>query len=101
MPCMCGATDCPSCGPAQGYPVTRAWIRGRWVYVNEDELDDDVDTDPPEEETESYLERRQAAIRIIGEGEALTWHAPKSFTRKTPCASSSTETRADQNRRPR
>lgn len=19
-PCMCGATDCPSCGPAQGYP---------------------------------------------------------------------------------
>lgn len=18
-PCMCGATDCPSCGPAQGY----------------------------------------------------------------------------------
>lgn len=22
-PCMCGATDCPSCGPAQGYDVRR------------------------------------------------------------------------------
>lgn len=22
-PCMCGATDCPSCGPAQGYTRTR------------------------------------------------------------------------------
>lgn len=21
MPCMCGAIDCPSCGPAQGYEV--------------------------------------------------------------------------------
>lgn len=21
MACMCGATDCPSCGPAQGYRV--------------------------------------------------------------------------------
>lgn len=20
-PCMCGATDCPSCGPAQGYSL--------------------------------------------------------------------------------
>ena len=20
-PCMCGATDCPSCGPAQGYTI--------------------------------------------------------------------------------
>ena len=20
-PCMCGATDCPSCGPAQGYAI--------------------------------------------------------------------------------
>lgn len=22
-PCLCGATDCPSCGPAQGYSVKR------------------------------------------------------------------------------
>ena len=21
MPCLCGALDCPSCGPAQGMPV--------------------------------------------------------------------------------
>lgn len=25
MPCMCGATDCPSCGPAQGYSVVRVY----------------------------------------------------------------------------
>jgi hypothetical protein len=23
---MCGAIDCPSCGPAQGYEVVRVWI---------------------------------------------------------------------------
>ena len=24
-PCMCGATDCPSCGPAQGYEVVQVY----------------------------------------------------------------------------
>ena len=48
MSCMCGATDCPSCGPAQGYEVRKVW-RGRgWVYVNPEE-DDAQDS---EEETE-------------------------------------------------
>jgi ssDNA-binding Zn-finger/Zn-ribbon topoisomerase 1 len=27
--CMCGATDCPSCGTAQGYEVVK--INGMWV----------------------------------------------------------------------
>ncbi len=29
MPCMCGDTHCPSCGPAQGNsrcPICRAWL---------------------------------------------------------------------------
>lgn len=40
-PCMCGATDCPSCGPAQGYEVVRVWDyrRQRWVYKNTEDLD--------------------------------------------------------------
>lgn len=29
MRCMCGATDCPSCGRAQGYEVVK--INGKWV----------------------------------------------------------------------
>jgi hypothetical protein len=39
---MCGETDCPSCGPAQGYRVVR--LRGRWVNL-EDE-DEDGDEEP-------------------------------------------------------
>lgn len=40
MTCMCGATDCQSCGPAQGYEVVRVRdpVRG-WIWIN-----------PPEEE---------------------------------------------------
>jgi hypothetical protein len=35
-PCMCGATDCRSCGPAQGYEVERVWDtrQGRYVWRN-------------------------------------------------------------------
>ncbi len=41
-PCLCGATDCPSCGPAQGYEVVRVWRNGRYTYVNPDpEPDED------------------------------------------------------------
>lgn len=32
--CMCGATDCPSCGPAQGYP---------WPPAPEDEPADELE----------------------------------------------------------
>lgn len=48
-PCMCGACDCPSCGPAQGYTVVRAWDykRGRYVHRNpEDDDDDDREFEP-------------------------------------------------------
>lgn len=38
--CMCGATDCPSCGPAQGYEVVRAWVNGRWTWVNPEPADE-------------------------------------------------------------
>lgn len=50
-PCMCGACDCPSCGPAQGYEVVRVWNSklGRYVWVNpEDEDDEPVEEDAEE-----------------------------------------------------
>ena len=46
MPCMCGATDCPSCGPAQGYEVVR--VNGRWV--NPEDIEDDMLTEEEMEE---------------------------------------------------
>lgn len=52
MACMCGATDCPSCGPAQGYFVEQRWVNGRLTWVNpEDDGDDlgDPEQDEPEE----------------------------------------------------
>lgn len=47
MPCMCGACDCPSCGPAQGYEVVRVWDArlGRMVWRNPDGEDDDGSDD--------------------------------------------------------
>jgi hypothetical protein len=50
---MCGATDCPSCGPAQGYRVERD-IYGR--HYNPDEDDDcGYDRDDPKHPT--YADR--------------------------------------------
>lgn len=51
MPCMCGATDCLSCGPARGYTVARRFIGGRFVSFSPDdeaEADEDIEPDPPE-----------------------------------------------------
>lgn len=48
-PCMCGACDCPSCGPAQGYEVVRRFVRGRWRYVNP-ETGEEPDEFEPEPE---------------------------------------------------
>ena len=47
MPCMCGETDCPSCGPAQGYDVVRRWDPrlGRMVWRNPEEGEDDDGSD--------------------------------------------------------
>lgn len=42
MPCMCGATDCPSCGTAQGYLVKYSPRRG---YYNPEPEDDDESED--------------------------------------------------------
>ena len=50
MPCMCGATDCPSCGPAQGYEVVRRYVNGRVVFVNPEEEEDGEDEDEQDEE---------------------------------------------------
>ena len=47
-PCLCGATDCPSCGPAQGYEVRKVWRNGRWRYENPED-DDEPAEDVPEE----------------------------------------------------
>jgi hypothetical protein len=44
--CDCGATDCPSCGPLQGYTVQRVYRPGRgWRWVNP-EPDDDAEDAP-------------------------------------------------------
>lgn len=50
MPCMCGAIDCKSCGPAQGYEVIRVWRNGRYQWVNpeDDEQEPAEDLDPEE-----------------------------------------------------
>lgn len=50
-PCMCAATDCPSCGPAQGYEVRRVYVNGRVRFVNpEDDDEDPADEDEHEGE---------------------------------------------------
>lgn len=51
--CMCGATDCPSCGPAQGYTVVRRWERGGLVYVNPEEDDDPGTEDSSDEDDQT------------------------------------------------
>lgn len=47
-PCMCGALDCPSCGPAQGVQLVRVWDphsrRYRWVPA--EDLPEDFDDEP-------------------------------------------------------
>jgi hypothetical protein len=39
---MCGATDCPSCGPAQGYEVVKVWRAAskRWAWINPEDMED-------------------------------------------------------------
>lgn len=57
-PCMCGACDCPSCGPAQGYTVEWKWVGNRKVYFNpeeEDEMEDEeefVERSPEEKDAD-------------------------------------------------
>lgn len=49
MPCMCGATDCPRCGPDQGYRVE--FMPGRGYYNPEpDDEDEAVDADTEDED---------------------------------------------------
>lgn len=50
MSCMCGATDCPSCGPAQGYTVTRVWRGGRWRHVNPEDGEEPEEEQPEDHE---------------------------------------------------
>lgn len=38
-PCMCGACDCPSCGPAQGYEVVCVWRNGSYAWVNPEDAE--------------------------------------------------------------
>lgn len=47
MPCMCGATDCPSCGPAQGYAVIKVRRNGRWVWENPEEDEEEPEVKDP------------------------------------------------------
>ena len=58
MPCMCGATDGPSCGPAQGYEVVRVWDSrlGRYVHRNPEDGEDDDGSDDMDDDTEGERE---------------------------------------------
>lgn len=47
MSCMCGALDCPSCGPAQGHEVVRVWDHSRKRYVWRNPEDDENDESEP------------------------------------------------------
>ena len=44
-PCYCGATDCPECGPAQGYRVYHKYdpVSRGYVWVNPEDEDDSED----------------------------------------------------------
>lgn len=63
---MCGATDCPSCGPAQGYEVIRVWDSKsrRFKHINPE--------DGEEYEEEVYEpEPREPDPYDIGSGSRL------------------------------
>lgn len=57
-PCMCGATDCPSCGPAQGY---------RLVPKEDDTTADDV------ERWQNLLDRALACHEAGAKRQALDY----------------------------
>lgn len=61
-PCMCGATDCPSCGPAQGYEVRRVWRNGRFRYVNPEDDDGDSFDEPDPQADDDAADRYQRDI---------------------------------------
>ena len=50
MPCYCGATDCPSCGPAQGYQVHRIRNNRGYVWVNPENEDEGIIEEEKENE---------------------------------------------------
>lgn len=61
-PCMCGAPDCPSCGPAQGYEVVKVWRNGRYRWVNPEDDDypsPDDKVAEAEEAADAEAERRK------------------------------------------
>ena len=57
-PCMCGATDCPSCGPAQGYTVrkVRKWDGYRFVTTFVNPEDEEADTIVIDNDDDYYIE---------------------------------------------
>jgi len=69
-PCMCGATDCPSCGPAQGYEVVRIWRRGRYIHVN------------PEDASEEELEAADEGDDFSEPDEYAADHASDLYERE-------------------
>lgn len=45
MACMCGATDCPSCGRDQGYEVVQVWTANGWEWRNPEDIEDEQSAD--------------------------------------------------------
>jgi len=58
MPCMCGDTQCPSCGPAQGN--SRCSICGKWADDGCEHRDEDGNTLPAFQAQAERIERERA-----------------------------------------
>lgn len=57
-PCMCGATDCPSCGPAQGYEVIRVYDpkTRSWSWRNPEDTEEEPPEDFADTEGDGFVE---------------------------------------------
>jgi hypothetical protein len=59
---MCGATDCRSCGPAQGYEVVPVWRKGRRRWINPE----DIEPTDRAEDADSFDEPDPYDIPTVG-----------------------------------
>lgn len=68
-PCMCGATDCRSCGPAQGYdPDYEAFLEDAEIAA--DETDPDMTESEREAFIDQWIEKKLEKLRDDAEAEA-------------------------------
>lgn len=70
-PCMCGDTECPSCGPAQGYPLGSLDAEDIDALAEAWAADDEAERVYQEmQDQEAFLAEQEAAARA-----AEQWYA--------------------------